>query len=246
MVLKVNDLTGGYSKIPVLKDVSFNVPDKTIAALIGLNGAGKSTTIKHIIGLLRPLNGEITINGLSFYKDKQKYLQKIAYIPERPVLYPELTLKEHIDLTIMAYNLNYKNTWMYVNDLLNKFRLLNKLDWFPIQFSKGMQQKVMIICAFITNASLYIVDEPFTGLDPLAMDDFLELIINKKNKGSSILMSTHILSTAQKYADIFILLNQGKIIAEGDMNYLREKFDMKNASLNDIYLKMIKDTKAND
>lgn len=241
MTLIVKNLTGGYSQIPVLKNISFNIPDQTIVGLIGLNGAGKSTTIKHIIGLLKPQKGSITLNGITFAQNQQKYLQQIAYVPERPVLYPELTLREHIELTIMAYNLDYDTTWQTANKLLQRFRLANKLAWFPTEFSKGMQQKVMIVCAFITNAKLFIIDEPFTGLDPLAIHDLLAIVAAKKAAGASILMSTHILATAQQYADEFVLLNHGQIQATGNLVALQQQFAMPNASLDDIYLQMTKD-----
>lgn len=241
MTLIVKNLTGGYSQIPVLKNISFNIPNQTIVGLIGLNGAGKSTTIKHIIGLLKPQKGSITLNGITFAQNQQKYLQQIAYVPERPVLYPELTLREHIELTIMAYNLDHDATWQTANKLLQRFRLANKLAWFPTEFSKGMQQKVMIICAFITNAKLFIIDEPFTGLDPLAIHDLLAIVAAKKATGASILMSTHILTTAQQYADEFVLLNHGQIQATGNLAALRQQFAMPNASLDDIYLQMTKD-----
>lgn len=238
MTLIVKEVTGGYSQIPVLKNVSFTVPDQKIVGLIGLNGAGKSTTIKHIIGLLKPKKGTITLNGVSFITDQQKYLQQIAYVPERPVLYPELTLQEHIDLTIMAYALDHDQAWQRAKKLLQRFRLANKLAWFPTEFSKGMQQKVMIVCAFMTNAKLFIIDEPFTGLDPLAMHDLLTIVSDKKKAGASILMSTHILATAQQYADEFVLLNHGQVQATGNLTALQQQFKMPTASLDDIYLKM--------
>ncbi|MBU3851780.1 MAG: ABC transporter ATP-binding protein [Candidatus Paralactobacillus gallistercoris] len=241
MTLIVKEVTGGYSQIPVLKNVSFTVPDQKIIGLIGLNGAGKSTTIKHIIGLLKPKKGTITLNGVSFITDQQKYLQQIAYVPERPVLYPELTLQEHIDLTIMAYALDHDQAWQRAKKLLQRFRLANKLAWFPTEFSKGMQQKVMIVCAFMTNAKLFIIDEPFTGLDPLAMHDLLTIVSDKKKAGASILMSTHILATAQQYADEFVLLNHGQVQATGNLTALQQQFKMPTASLDDIYLKMTRD-----
>ncbi len=113
MTLEVTDLVGGYSQIPVLKQVSFTVAKGQLVGLIGLNGAGKSTTINHIIGLLRPQKGSIKINGVSLSKDSKRYKQSIAYVPESPILYEELTLKEHIDLTIMAYNLDEKQPKSY-------------------------------------------------------------------------------------------------------------------------------------
>lgn len=237
-MLDIQQLTGGYGTVPVLQNVNFTVPDQSIVGLIGLNGAGKSTTIKHIIGLLKPLSGKIKVNGQSLDDDANAYHQAIAYVPETPVLYPELTLQEHIDLTIMAYDLDKKAAWAKANELLAKFRLDNKLAWFPDNFSKGMKQKVMIVCAFITDAQLFIIDEPFTGLDPLAVHDLLDLVQAKKAAGASVLMSTHILATAQQYADEFVLLKAGQVRAQGDLDSLSAQFGIANASLDDIYMAM--------
>ncbi|MSD83655.1 ATP-binding cassette domain-containing protein [Lactobacillus curvatus] len=241
MSLEINQLTGGYAHVPVLKEVSFSVPNKQVIGLIGLNGAGKSTTIKHIIGLLTPQKGTITLDGVTLQSHPDQYRQKVAYVPETPVLYPELTLKEHLELTMMAYDLNVEETWAKANALLKRFRLDNKLDWFPVHFSKGMRQKVMIVNAFMTNADLFIIDEPFTGLDPLAIHDLLEIIAEKKAQGAAILMSTHILATAQQYADSFVLLNQGRVRTTGTLEELKVEFNMADADLDDIYLQMTKE-----
>ncbi|ANJ69045.1 MULTISPECIES: ABC transporter ATP-binding protein [Latilactobacillus] len=241
MSLEINQLTGGYAHVPVLKEVSFTVPNNQVVGLIGLNGAGKSTTIKHIIGLLTPQKGTITLDGVTLQSNPDQYRQKVAYVPETPVLYPELTLKEHLELTMMAYDLNVEETWVKANALLKRFRLDNKLDWFPVHFSKGMRQKVMIVNAFMTNADLFIIDEPFTGLDPLAIHDLLEIIAEKKAQGAAILMSTHILATAQQYADSFVLLNQGRVRTTGTLEELKVEFNMADADLDDIYLQMTKE-----
>ncbi|EHE86001.1 ABC-type transporter ATP-binding protein EcsA [Latilactobacillus curvatus CRL 705] len=241
MSLEINQLTGGYAHVPVLKEVSFTVPNNQVVGLIGLNGAGKSTTIKHIIGLLTPQKGTITLDGVTLQSNPDQYRQKVAYVPETPVLYPELTLKEHLELTMMAYDLNVEETWVKANALLKRFRLDNKLDWFPVHFSKGMRQKVMIVIAFMTNADLFIIDEPFTGLDPLAIHDLLEIIAEKKAQGAAILMSTHILATAQQYADSFVLLNQGRVRTTGTLEELKVEFNMADADLDDIYLQMTKE-----
>src|SRR5699024_1452035 len=104
-LLKINNLVGGYSNKNVLHDISFGVHTKEIVGLIGLNGAGKSTTIKHIIGLMQAKNGSIQINGQTFKQDPTIYRKQIAYIPEQPILYDELTLFEHLRLTAMAYDI---------------------------------------------------------------------------------------------------------------------------------------------
>jgi len=191
MTLTIKNLTGGYGQLPVLKDISFEIKAGELVGLIGLNGAGKSTTIKEIIGLLQPQKGTIEIDGLTLKNQPEAYRQKIGYIPETPALYEELTLREHLEVTAMAYGLSKEEAFKRAEKLLKTFRLENRLDWFPANFSKGMKQKVMILCAFLIEPSLYIIDEPFLGLDPLAIHALLELMNDMKQTGASILMSTH-------------------------------------------------------
>lgn len=235
-MLEVKNITGGYINIPVVKDVSFTVESGQLVGLIGLNGAGKSTTIKEIIGLLTPYQGEILIDGKSLVQDADNYRKKIGFIPETPSLYEELTLKEHLEVVALAYDLTWDQAWSRVQGLLTIFRLDEKLDWFPVHFSKGMKQKVMIICAFMVEPSLLIVDEPFLGLDPVAISDLVNLLEEEKAKGTSILMSTHVLDSAEKMCDSFVILHQGQVRATGNLEELQHAFNMKGASLNEIYL----------
>lgn len=241
MALEIKNLVGGYSRLPVLKDVSLDVQPGELVGLIGLNGAGKSTTINHVIGILRPFSGKIMLNGISIQDEPEKYKQQIAYVPETPILYDELTLKEHLELTMDAYGLDHDQAWQRAHRLLKLFRLDNKLDWFPANFSKGMKQKVMICCALMTDAKLLIVDEPFYGLDPLAVHDLLDLIEQKKEAGVAVLMSTHVLDTAQRYCDRFVLLADGKIRARGTLDELRKLADRPDESLDEIYLHLARD-----
>ena len=240
-MLEIKNLTGGYVHVPVLKDVSFTVESGKLVGLIGLNGAGKSTTINEIIGLLTPYSGEINIDGLTLRANPREYRQQIGYIPETPSLYEELTLREHIETVAMAYGIEQEQAFERVEPLLKMFRLDQKLDWFPVHFSKGMKQKVMIICAFVVDPSLFIVDEPFLGLDPLAISDLIQLLDEEKKKGKSILMSTHVLDSAEKMCDSFVILHKGQVRAKGDLAQLRQAFDMPEASLNDIYLALTKE-----
>lgn len=241
MTLQVANVTGGYNQLPVLKNIDFTIGDGELVGLIGLNGAGKSTTIKEIIGLLQPHSGTITIDGLTLKENPEQYRKQIGYIPETPSLYEELTLREHIEVTAMAYDLPQEEAMKRAERLLKTFRLENKLDWFPANFSKGMKQKVMVLCAFLTQPSLFIIDEPFLGLDPLAINSLLELMEEMKNQGAGILMSTHILATAEKYCDRFIVLHEGSVRAEGTIEELRTEFNLPESSLDDIYLSLTKE-----
>jgi ABC-2 type transport system ATP-binding protein len=240
-LLEVEHLTGGYTKKPVLNDVSFNIEKNQIIGLIGLNGAGKSTTIKHIIGLMEPKKGTVQINQKQLKQSPDEYRKQFSYIPETPILYEELTLEEHLKLTAMAYGLNEENYLERAVPLLKEFRLDKKLKWFPAHFSKGMKQKVMIMCAFLVEPSLYIIDEPFVGLDPLGIQSLLDLMKRMREKGAGILMSTHILATAERYCDSFIILHNGEVRAKGTLIQLQEEFQMPGATLDDLYIQLTKE-----
>ncbi|MFZ3589797.1 ABC transporter ATP-binding protein [Bacillus sp. DJP31] len=244
-LLEITNLTGGYSKNPVLHGVNFNVNPNELVGLIGLNGAGKSTTIKHIIGLMDQKEGTITINGQTIKDDREKYRSQFSYIPETPILYEELTLEEHMKMTAMAYSLEENQYKERMDFLLKEFHMEKRLKWFPAHFSKGMKQKAMIMCAFLVQPSLYIIDEPFVGLDPLGIQSLLQLLQAKKEEGAGILMSTHILATAERYCDTFIILHEGKVRAKGTLKDLQEEFSMPNANLDEMYIALTKEEKPN-
>ncbi|QPC45995.1 ABC transporter ATP-binding protein [Mangrovibacillus cuniculi] len=240
-LLEVKSLTGGYTKKPVLHDVNMTVNAGELVGLIGLNGAGKSTTIKHIIGLMSPQKGTVAINGKQPQANIEAYRQQFTYIPETPVLYEELTLKEHLELTALAYGVSKEEVEERLPVLLNEFRLTSKLNWFPAHFSKGMKQKVMILSAFLVEPDLYVIDEPFLGLDPLAINVLLERLDQVKKNGAGIIMSTHILATAERYCDKFIILHLGEVKAFGTLQELQEQFGMPNATLDDLYVELTKE-----
>ncbi|WP_077603310.1 ABC transporter ATP-binding protein [Oceanobacillus sojae] len=240
-LLHIENLYGGYTHKNVLHDISFDLNKGEIVGLIGLNGAGKSTTIKHIIGLMQPKKGEVLVQGKSFQNDPEAYRNQMAYIPEMPILYDELTLYEHLRLTAMAYGIEEEVFEQRLPKLLKEFRLEKKLNWFPVHFSKGMRQKVMIMCAFLIEPPLYIVDEPFVGLDPLGIQSYLQMMDSMKQQGAGVLMSTHILATAERYCDRFIILHDGKLRAEGTLGELRGEFQMPDATLDDLYVQLTKE-----
>lgn len=151
----------------------------------------------------------------------------VAYIPETPILYPELTLKEHLELVMLTYDLDHDQAWARAKELCKMFRLENKLDWLPINFSKGMKQKVMIVTSFLANADLLVIDEPFTGLDPLAVANFIDLVKEAVANQKMVLMTTHVLAEAQEAVQTFAVLNNGTIETEGSLNEIRQFYGLK-------------------
>ena len=235
MSLQLNNVTAGYTKVPVITDITFDVNPGELCGLIGLNGAGKSTTIKTIIGQLTPFSGRVEVEKLSILENQRGYRQSIAVIPESPVLYEELTFREHIEFVARSYNQMNEETMAHAMELVEAFRITKQLDWFPAYFSKGMKQKVLIVCALMLDVPVYVVDEPFLGLDPLGIRTLLQVLKEKKEKGAAILMSTHVLDTAEKYCDRFIVLHEGKVIAQGDIEGLRATSNIEETSLEEIY-----------
>ena len=235
MSLQLNNVTAGYTKVPVITDITFDVNPGEICGLIGLNGAGKSTTIKTIIGQLTPFSGRVEVEKLRILENQRGYRQSIAVIPESPVLYEELSFREHIEFVARSYNQMNEETMAHAMELVEAFRLTKQLDWFPAYFSKGMKQKVLIVCALMLDVPVYVVDEPFLGLDPLGIRTLLQVLKEKKEKGAAILMSTHVLDTAEKYCDRFIVLHEGKVIAQGDIEGLRATSNIEETSLEEIY-----------
>lgn len=239
-ILQIEGLFGGYfPHKPVLKNVTFQVGQGEMVGLIGLNGAGKSTTIKHILGLLQPQKGSIRIQGSTLQEAPGPYRAAFAYVPESPELYEELTIREHLELTARAYGLDRTAYEARSDKLLETFRMKEKLDSFSGHLSKGMKQKVMIMNAFLVEPPLYIIDEPFLGLDPLGIRSLLELMVELKQQGASFLISSHILSTIERYCDRFVVLHHGETAAQGPLTEILRQAGLTEGTLDDAFWSLV-------
>ncbi|CAK1221868.1 ABC-type multidrug transport system [Fructobacillus cardui] len=235
MGLSITKLYGGYAGQDVLKDVSITVPDGQIVALIGLNGAGKSTTFKHIIGE-RPIRaGKVVLNEVDLVQNPTAFKEQLAYIPEQPILYDELTLAEHIHLMLASHGLDDQAHWHQAMTLLATFRLDDKLHWLPKHFSKGMQQKVMLVVAFSLEAPLMVIDEPFIGLDVLAQKALVQLMENRTKAGGAILLTTHLLSSAAAFVDQFVWLDQGEVREQASPEELAAEHQISLAEMDELF-----------
>ncbi|WP_411343626.1 ABC transporter ATP-binding protein [Paenibacillus sp. WLX1005] len=242
-VLQVDRLTGGYSLgKPVLHDISFSVGRGEMIGLIGLNGAGKSTTMKHILGLMTPQGGEVQIHGTTLQSDAQQYRSSLAFVPESPQLYEEMTVREHLEFTARAYGVDQSLYEQRAARLISLFNMGEKEDSLSMHLSKGMKQKVMIMCAFVAAPPLYVIDEPFLGLDPLGIRSLLDFMVETKQSGSSILLSSHILSTIENYCDRFIVLHKGRVIVQGTLEQIREQTGQQGVPLEQIFYDLVQDS----
>lgn len=234
-LLSVNINHAGYSgnDADIIKNVALSVNSGELVGLIGPNGAGKSTTIKAIMGLLPVMDGKVEFAGDSKY---------YAYIPEQPVLYEGLTLWEHLELAAAAYDIERKVFVPKADDLLRLFRLTEVKHHLPATFSKGMEQKVMLTLGFLLDPSVYVVDEPFVGLDPRGTREFMALINKARTQGAGVLMSTHMLDTAEKICDSFVLMDAGTVVAQGNLTEIRNQCQLPGGSLFECFDKLLENS----
>ncbi len=215
-VLKTTDLTKKFGKFIALNGVNIEVNKGEVFGFIGPNGAGKSTTIRVLLGILKATDGEAKIFGKDAWKDAVEIHKRIAYVPGDVNLWPNLTGGEVIDLFVELRGTNNKS---------RREELIKKFDLDPSKkcgtYSKGNRQKVALIAAFSSDADLYILDEPTSGLDPLMERVFQECVMDAKNEGKSILLSSHILSEVERLCDKVGIIRQGQIIETGTLDELR-------------------------
>lgn len=206
-MIEVKNLTKHYGSFKALEDVNIVAKDGEITILLGPNGAGKSTTIKSITNLLE-YKGDIQICG--YKNDTIEAKQSFGYIPEAPVLYDLLTIDEHVEFIGKAYrSKDYKEKADYYITL---FQLEEKRKKVVKELSKGMKQKVSMLLALIISPRALLVDEPMVGLDPTSIEDTLNLLVQLKQQGVSVFVSTHIIDIFEGYWDEAYIMNKGKIV----------------------------------
>jgi len=207
-MLKIENVSKSFRGVKANSNISLEAKKGDVALLLGLNGAGKSTLIKCICGLYR-FEGKITVGGFDCRSTEAKKL--IGYVPESPALYDYLTVSEHLDFIERAYKC--KNNELK-KELLERFELEDKKDKLGKELSKGMQQKLSICCALLHEPELIIFDEPMVGLDPYAIKTLKSIFLELKQKGKTVIISTHILDSVENYWNKAYILSDGELKAE--------------------------------
>ena len=207
-MLEVQGLRKMYGKSLAVDQVSFFVPDGRVGILLGPNGAGKSTIIKSIAGLLR-YEGMIRIQGIPSRELEAKRI--FGYVPEIPSMFEALSVREHIQYIRMAYKSPV--TDQEVESLLDRFEMKDKADKLGNELSKGMMQKVSILCALAVKPQVILFDEPMVGLDPQAIRELKEVILELRSQGVTVLISTHMLEMVEELWDVMFVMEKGHIKA---------------------------------
>ena len=217
-MLEIQGLSKSYDKHLAVNNVYFTIPEGKVGILLGANGAGKSTIIKSIAGLLR-YQGEIRIQNMPARSMEAKKV--FGYVPELPYVFDALTIAEHVEFVRKAYRSDI--TDQEVDGLFRRFDLMDKLDKLGSELSKGMKQKVSICCALAIRPKVVLLDEPMVGLDPKAIKELKEVVLEFKLQGTTVLMSTHMLEMVKELWDVMLIMEKGHLTHAYSKDQIGEK-----------------------
>lgn len=235
IVVKITELKKSYEGKSILKGIDLEIKKGEIIGYIGTNGAGKSTTVKILLGLIDDFEGNIEIFGENI-KENQEYKRKIGYVPEVADIYDALTPKEYFIFIGRLYGLEDSTIEERAKVMMKTFSINEQYNSRISSFSKGMRQKVLIISSMLHNPEILFFDEPLTGLDANSVVIFKDLIVALAKRGKTIFYSSHIMDVVEKISDRIVLLDEGKVRADGSFNELKDKSE--EGSLEEIFNKL--------
>ena len=218
-IIEVEHLTRDYGGGKGVFDVSFQVAAGEVFGFLGPNGAGKTTTIRHLMGFLKAKEGGCRINGLDCFRDREKVQQMLGYLPGEISFFDDMTGVEFLDF-VSGYRKDKGES--------RRKELMDMFDLNPHgkikKMSKGMKQKVGIVAAFMHDPQILILDEPTSGLDPLMQNRFIELVEAEREKGKTILMSSHMFEEVERTCHRIGIIRAGKLVAMDQVESLREQY----------------------
>lgn len=226
--LEVKNLTKTFGKLVAVDNASFEVPEGSVFGLIGRNGAGKTTTIRMMMNIYLPDSGEVILRGA---KVGQDFKNQVGYLPEERGLYKKMRVLDILNYFAELKGKSGRASHKKADEYLKRFdlydRRLSKIE----DLSKGNQQKVQFIATILHDPEFIILDEPFSGLDPINTNLLKEIILEMKEKGKIIIFSTHLMDFAEKMCDHIVMIDHGKVILKGALNEIKSKYAQKNVSL---------------
>src|SRR5437763_3760945 len=220
-ILAVRDIVKTFAHVRAVDGISFTVRRGTITGLLGRNGAGKTTTIRMITGIFMPDSGSIDWGGAS---DGGSFRDRLGYLPEERGLYKQMKVVELLLFLAEIKGKRAADVRPLIDRWLERFELVEKRDAKVEELSKGNQQKVQLIATLLHDPELIILDEPQSGLDPVNMVIVRNLLLELKQEGRTILLSTHMMGEAEKMADDIVLIHRGKVVLDGSLEHVKGSF----------------------
>ncbi|MGA2799369.1 MAG: ABC transporter ATP-binding protein [Thermoguttaceae bacterium] len=237
-MIEFDHVTRSYSGKVAVDDLSLSVPPGEIFALLGANGAGKTTAIRLLTGLLRPDSGTIRVCGHDLDGDLRQALRCLGYVPDEPFLYDKLSGREFLEFTAQMRGLNRRRVEECIAQETHNFELADYLDDLIETYSHGMKQRLIFAAALLHRPPVVIIDEPMVGLDPRSMRMVKDLLREQSGSGMIVFMSTHILAVAEEIADRIGVLDRGRLQFVGSIAQLRKELASPQTSLESLFLQL--------
>lgn len=235
-LLNVNKSYNGTIK--AVNDLSLTIPEGEIFGFLGPNGAGKTTTIKMITGILNSDSGSIKINGVDIKGNGIEAKKQFGYVPDNPDIFLRLKGIEYLNFMADIYDVSTEDRKKRIEAMAERFELSSALGDQIQSYSHGMRQKIVIMGALIHNPSVWILDEPMTGLDPKSSFTLKEMMREHAESGKTVFFSTHVLEVAEKLCDRLAIINKGSILFCGTLDEMRQHFADRNESFEKMFLEM--------
>ena len=246
-MIELFHLSKSFGNFHAVKDVTLQIPSGEIFGFLGPNGAGKTTTIRIMAGLMKPTSGRILLDGKDILQQPEEAKSILGFIPDRPYLYEKLTGQEFLEFIADLRGLEAGNSQRKrIGELLNFFDLQGWSQELVESYSHGMRQRLVIAAALLHRPKVLIVDEPMVGLDPKGTRLVKSLFRGLSRKGVSIFMSTHTLELAEEVCQRIGIINEGRVIALGTMQELRDKSKTADARLESLFLKLTGEEEAGE
>jgi len=237
-IISVRDLKKYFGEVKAVNGVSFDVHKGEIFGLLGPNGAGKTTTIKLLLGLLEPLEGEISIFGLNPEREEVLMKKKVGYVSEEALIFKSLTPKDLFNFIASIRRLDGDKATKRVSEYLESLGAMEYYEQMIATLSHGNKQKMQIVASLLHDPELLILDEPLAGLDAKSVRVVKELLDMHVEKGGAVLFSTHIMEVAEDLCDRIAIINKGKLVGLGTIDELRTQADKVGSSLEDVFLRL--------
>jgi ABC-2 type transport system ATP-binding protein len=235
-LVRVDHVTKTFGPKTALNNISFIVPQGQILGLLGPNGAGKTTLFRLLMGILKPTQGSIHIDGLDAFEDRVAVKRLIGFLPDEPVFYSYLSGREMLQLSAAMHGLDAAATLQRLEPLIAQLRLADDLGNYAEDYSRGMKKKLGLLLALLHQPKLLVLDEPTNGLDVESTHLFYELIEDLARRGTTILFSTHLMDHVARLCSHAVIINEGAVVASGSLDQLRANAEQ--ASLEQIFLQL--------
>ena len=221
--VEIRKLTKQYGQFLAVSDLDLEISEGEMFALLGPNGAGKTTTMRLLMGILKPTSGTARIGGLSCFEDRVEVKRLVGFLPDDPIFHDYLRGFDIVRFVGGMHGLSSAEIQARAQPLFERMDLADAVEEYAVNYSRGMKKKLALVCALLHRPKLLILDEPTSGLDPIATRRLHELLVEKANAGTTVLLSSHLLDQVQRLCSRMAIINHGRVAAVGTLDELRKR-----------------------